>query len=52
MQQHIAALVRQGVAGAHADADFGHQVTALHSFAKNFGQRELEIFLDVVAQRF
>ena len=48
--QHLAALVHQRVAGAHADADFGHQQAALAGFLKNFAERNLEIFLDVVAQ--
>ncbi len=49
--QHFAPFVHQGVAGAHADADFGHQQATFGGFTKNFAQRELEIFLDVVAQR-
>ena len=49
--QHFAAFVHQGVASAHADADFGHQQATFGGFTKNFAQRELEIFLDVVAQR-
>ncbi len=48
--QHVAAFVHQGVAGTHADANFGHQQAAFGGFAKNFAQRDLEIFLDVVAE--
>ena len=50
-RQHGAAFVHQGVAGAHADANLGHQQAALGGFAKNFAERDFEIFLDVVAQR-
>ena len=49
--QHIPPFVHQGVAGAHTHANFGHQQAALGSFAKNFAQRDFEIFLDIVAQR-
>ena len=48
--QHLAALMHQRIASANANADFGHQQPALGGFLKNFAERNLEIFLDIVAQ--
>ena len=49
--QHGAALVHQRVAGAHGHADFRHQQAALAGLLQDFAERDLEIFLNVVAQR-
>ena len=49
--QHGAALVHEGVAGAHGGADFRHQQAALGRQLENFAERHFQILLDVVAQR-
>ena len=50
--EHRAAFVHQRVAGAHGGADLRHQVAALARQLQNFAERGVEIFLNVVAERF
>ncbi len=49
--QHGAPLGHQRVAGADRSADLWHEQPALARHRENFAQRNLKIFLDVVAQR-
>jgi hypothetical protein len=49
---HRAAFVHQGVAGAHRGAYLGHEETALAGEFQNLAQRHVEIFLNIVAERF
>ena len=49
-REHRAAFVHQRVAGAHANANFGHQQAALAGHLQNFAERSFQIFLDVVAK--
>ena len=50
--QHLAAFFRQRVAGADGGANLGHQVAALAGQRENLAERNFEVLLDVVAQRF
>ena len=50
--QHRAPLFHQRVAGANGGANLRHQQAALAGQRENFAERDFEIFLDVVAQRF
>ncbi len=49
---HREAVVDERVAGAHGGANFGHQEAALVGQLENFSQRDVQILLNVVAQRF
>ena len=50
--KHRAAFVHQSVAGAHGGANFRHQEAALARQLQDFAERHVEIFLNVVAERF
>ena len=50
--QHQAPVFHQRVASAHGGADFGHEQAPISSHLQNFSERNLEILLDVVAERF
>src|SRR5579862_6216596 len=49
-REHLAALVHERVAGAHRGANFRHQETAFGGELQNFAERNLEVFLNVVAE--
>jgi hypothetical protein len=50
--EHGAALVGEGVSGAHRGANFGHEHAALSRELQDFAERGLEVFLNVVAKGF
>ncbi len=50
--QHCAPLRHQRVAGSNRGADLRHQQAALARHGKNLSQRDFQILLNVVAQRF
>ena len=47
--EHRAALVGQGIAGSNGGANLRKQNAALAGELKNFAERSLQIFLNVVA---
>src|SRR5580658_3211771 len=49
---HREAVADERVAGAYGGADFGHQIAALMGELENFSQWDIQILLNVVAQRF
>ena len=51
-REHLAALVHERVARAHRGADFRHQQAAFGGELHDFAERDFEVFLDVVAERF
>ena len=51
MNQERSPFMRQCIAGANGGTDRRHQHSTLPGQLQNFGQRTLEIFLNVVAQR-
>jgi hypothetical protein len=51
-RQHRSPFVRQRIAGPHRYANLRHQNAALPRQLKNLSQRRLQIFLNVVAERF
>ena len=51
MRQHGAAFVRERVPGAHSRANFRHQHAALAGELQDFAEGNLQVFLNVVAQR-
>ena len=44
--------MHQRVAGAHGGANFGHQEAAFGGELQDFAERSVEIFLNVVTERF
>ena len=48
----MAALVGKRVSSAHSGANFGHQHAALSGELQDFAQRNFQVFLNVVAERF
>src|ERR1700746_811770 len=51
-RKHLAALVHERVAGADGGTNLGHQEAALSCKLQNFAERNLEVFLNVVAESF
>ncbi len=49
--QHLAPLFHQGVAGANGGANLRHQVAAFTGQREDFAEWDLEVLLNVVAQR-
>ena len=49
--QHLAPLFHQRVASAHGGANLRHQQAAFARQRRDFAQRAIEVFLDVVTQR-
>src|SRR4029077_2705669 len=50
--EHFAALVHQRLPGADGGGNLGHQKTPFGGELQNFAERDLEIFLNVVAEGF
>ena len=50
--EHGGTLFGEGVAGADGGADLGAEIAALHGELLDFGQRGVEVFLDVVGEGF